>query len=592
MLTKNKDTTHGCAQMLRAELIRTHYGAQPVAFSGMAIVTTVVALMLPSPDNPYIVPVWLGSIYMLALARFFLWRRYSQVNPPPEDSARWGRYTTIACGLSGLVWGIGNIVVYPPGQLEFQYILLFVAIGSAMASYAGLVTNMPVFYAFMYPLLLPTAVAFTLEPDAIHLTLAGLILLFLGVSTRLAQNLHRAYSESLGLRFQNLELIEQLQREKAAAEEANVAKSRFLAAASHDLRQPMHALGLFVQTLEDANLPESERATLVNVRRSVDAMEELFNALLDVSRLDAGVVSAHVITTPLAPMLERIRQQFEPLAWAKGLTFRVRPSAAYIRTDPVLLERILRNLVSNAVNHTRVGGVLLGVRRRGEQWSVEIWDSGPGIAVKQQREIFREFYQLRNPERDRSKGLGLGLAIVERLSVLLQHPVDLASQVDRGSVFRVRVPSGRSEEAPLQDRRTMLGDMAGFNDELVCVIDDEQAVREGMKSMLHAWSCDVLVAGSGAELLQKLVTLKRVPDLIISDYRLREEENGIQVIENLREEYNVTIPALLVTGDTGPERLRDAEASGLPILHKPVNPARLRILMSSVLRKRLASPQE
>jgi two-component system, sensor histidine kinase len=579
------------ALLYQAEQIRTHYRGMPTAFIGIAVVATVVAWVLPLLPNPYVVPVWLAGVYGLSLFRYFLWRRYQAVNPPVGDCKRWGVYATVVYALSGVLWGAGNIVLYPPDHLEYQFFLLVVSLGAAMGAYAGLVSYLPAFYAFMFPLLLLAAASFAREPDAIHLAVSVLILLYLAISTRLAQNLHRAYTDALSLRFDNLELIEDLRRQKLVAEEANVAKSRFLAAASHDLRQPMHALGLFVQTLQDANLPETERATVVNVRRSVDAMEELFNALLDISRLDAGVVTAAVVTTPVESLLERIRSQFEPLAWAKGLTLHVRASDEFVRSDPVLLERIVRNLVSNAVKHTRSGGVVVGVRRRGEAVSIEVWDSGPGIVPAQQQEIFREFHQLRNPERDCSKGLGLGLAIVDRLSVLLNHPVTLVSRPGKGSVFRVQVARGRADEVPTTERRIKLGDMAGFHDALVCVVDDEESVREGMKSMLRKWSCDVLVAGSGAELMQKLMTVKRVPDLVISDYRLRKEENGIHVIESVREEYNAPIPALLVTGDTGPERLREALASGLIILHKPVNPARLRTLMTNLLRKRLTSPR-
>jgi signal transduction histidine kinase len=237
------------------------------------------------------------------------------------------------------------------------------------------------------------------------------------------------------------------------------------------------------------------------------------------------------------------------------------------------------------VRYTDRGGVVLGCRRRGNTVRIEVWDTGRGIPAERHAEIFREFYQLENPERDRRKGLGLGLAIVERLSRLLDHPVELRSTVGKGSMFAITVPLGARENyVPIESNPDTAGvfDLAGA---LVLVIDDEGAVQEGMAALLRKWQCEVLTAGSGKEMLQQLINVQRLPDLIVSDYRLRGGENGIEVVELLRNEFNVDIPALLVTGDTAPDRLRDAEASGLPILHKPLNPARLRTLIANLLRE-------
>ncbi len=579
--------------LIEAQKIRTHYRGMPAAFIGIAVVATIVAVAMPPPMNPFVMPLWVGSVYVLTITRFFLWRNYHRKNPPPQNAKPWGIYAIVAYGISGTIWGVGNIVLYPPGQIGYQLILLFVSLGAAMGALIGQISYIQTFYAFMYPLLILSAISFLRELDTVHITFSTLMFVYLAVGTRLAQNLHQAYLESVNLRFENLDLIENLNQQKASAEqarhiaeEANVSKSRFLAAASHDLRQPMHALGLFVQTLQDSDLPAAERSVLLNIRRSVDAMEELFNALLDVSKLDAGIITAHVATVPLAPILERMICQHHTLARNKGLRFSLRPTAIYVRTDPILLERILRNLVSNAVQHTRRGGILVGARRRGASTLIEVWDTGPGIPSDQQQDIFREFYQLRNPERDRSKGLGLGLAIVDRLSKLLAHPVKLRSTPGKGTVFSVLVPHGDAREHVPGAAPDASSGAFDFRAALVCFVDDELAVQEGMTSLMSKWSCDVIAAGSSAELLKKLAVTGRVPDLVISDYRLREEENGITVIEDVRNEFNAEIPAFLITGDTGPERLREAAASGLPILHKPLNPAKLRTLMANLLRNR------
>jgi len=575
---------------IEAEKIRTHYRSMPAAFIGIAFVATITAAAIPMPANPLWLYGWLGGVYALSIARFAVWRAYHKANPPPEQARRWGRYAVIVYALSGFIWGFGNIILYPPGHVEYQLLLLFVALGAAMGALVGQVSYMPTFYWFMYPLILLSVGSFLRDPDGIHIAFSLLMLVYLAVGTRLALNLHRSYLESLYLRFQNVDLIENLQKQKAAAvsalqsaEESSRAKSRFLAAASHDLRQPLHALSLFVQSLEEAELPRSERKTLENVRRATDAMEELFNALLDVSKLDAGIVEVNRAVVPVRPILERVVGEYKPVAEAKGLRLRSRCRDVYVRTDAVLLERIVRNLVSNAICYTDAGSVLIGCRKARTGVRIDVWDTGPGIPANQRELIFHEFYQAGNPERDRRKGLGLGLAIVDRLSRLLDHPVSVRSQEGRGSVFRVDLPAGDPADYVADSPEPSSVAKADLAGRWIIVIDDELAVQQGAEAVLRKWKCEVTVAGSLAELQACFADTDRVPDLIISDYRLRGNENGIQVIRAIRQEYNIEIPAVLITGDTGPDRLREAQASGLPLLHKPLGPARLRTLLASLL---------
>ena len=283
---------------------------------------------------------------------------------------------------------------------------------------------------------------------------------------------------------------------REAAEEANVAKSRFLAAAGHDLRQPLHALGFFVDALQEQSLPPDGRVVVNNIRRSVDAMEDLFNSLLDVSRLDAGIVRPRIATIALAPLMERVRLEYDPVAPQKDLSLIVARNSLFVRSDPVLLERIMRNLVANAVRYTDRGRVILGARRDAHSVRIEVWDSGRGIPKDKHREIFQEFRQLDNPQRDRRKGLGLGLAIVERLVKLLDHPLELRSQLGKGSVFAVTVPRGRREEfVPGEADGQIVVDRDVANS-LILVVDDEPDVRDSMLALLGRWRCEVVVAES------------------------------------------------------------------------------------------------
>ncbi len=363
---------------------------------------------------------------------------------------------------------------------------------------------------------------------------------------------------------------------------ANQAKSRFLAAASHDLRQPMHALGLFVAQLRQMVGSPKARRVVEQAAASARAMEQLLDALLDISKLDAGVLTPHVEDFALESLLTRMQATFEPAAAARGLRLRAIPSHLVARSDPVLLERIVMNLVSNAVRNTDHGGVVIGCRRRGTKVRIEVWDSGRGIPEDKLAEIFQEFVQLANPERDRNKGLGLGLAIVERLALLLGHRIDLRSKPGKGSVFAVELPAGEANRVNALPR-ALHGTNRQLRGAFVVVVDDEGLVRDGMCGLLTDWGCHVIAAASGDEAIGELQARSRIPDLIISDYRLRDGETGLDVIRRLQGPPGKPVPALLISGDTAPERLREATASGHHLLHKPVQPAKLRAMLSHLL---------
>lgn len=374
-----------------------------------------------------------------------------------------------------------------------------------------------------------------------------------------------------------------LTAQKEEAERANLAKSRFLAAATHDLRQPMHALTLFVAALKERiHYPEVSRI-VHNIESSVTAMQGMFNALLDISRLDAGVLQAHPRDFHLQALFDRLLLDFSPHASEKQIRLSIVPTRAIVRTDPVLLERILMNLISNGIRYTVKGGVVVGCRRTKGGLRIEVWDSGAGIPEHRQKEIFQEFVQLNNPERDRNKGLGLGLAIVERMARLLGTQVDIKSIEDRGSVFSIKVTRGNAKrviEKPAPVAGIRRNEIKGA---LVVFIDDEASILEGMEVLLNDWGCQPVIAATGVGALAGLAEAGRPPDIIVSDYRLRDRENGIDVIMQIRDHYRLDIPGILVSGDTGPELLREAKEKGLRILHKPVRPAKLRALIEHLV---------
>ncbi|GLR82298.1 PAS domain S-box protein [Azospirillum oryzae] len=363
-----------------------------------------------------------------------------------------------------------------------------------------------------------------------------------------------------------------LRASKAEADRANVAKSKFLAAASHDLRQPVQAMMLFQSALEERLAGHPAFRLLKSLGEAMGGLRMLLDSLLDVSKLDAGLIVPTPVDMPVGPLLERLGAEYHAQAVAKDLRLRVVPSGATIRSDPALLERILRNLIENALRYTERGGVLIGCRRKGGNLHIDVIDTGIGIQPDKHEEIFEEFFQVGNPERDRSKGLGLGLAVVRRLARLLGHRIELRSLPGRGSMFRVEVPVVvlRSSGSGKPDNvHPVNGHPVNGHPSLILVIDDEPLVRTGLQAMLESWGYGVLTAGSIQDAVL-LVDSGKWPDAILADYRLRGGETGLNAIKAVCERLNVPVPATVITGDTAPERLVEVRAGGYALLHKPV----------------------
>ncbi|MFY9458188.1 hybrid sensor histidine kinase/response regulator [uncultured Aquabacterium sp.] len=374
-------------------------------------------------------------------------------------------------------------------------------------------------------------------------------------------------------------------RELAAA---NAAKSHFLASASHDLRQPVAAIGLITDLLQSRVTDPALRSLTDRLTRAVNSMESLLKGLLDLSRLDSGTVDVQRRRVKLQPLLEAVTNHEMESARHKGLWLRIRPTDATVWTDPVLLEQILRNLVGNAIRHTTQGGVLVGMRRRGNTWVLQVWDSGPGIEPADQQRIFEAFVQLSNPARERSQGLGLGLAIVQRAATLLDHAVGVRSVVGRGSVFSVTMPaatlapgvghgtdtaaSGSTLQAGPTGASTALPAIPARR---VLVIEDDRGLRDTLVSLLQSWGVAEVHAGDS------LASVKTLPaghwDLVVSDHRLG-DGTGREVIAHLRAA-QPRLPALILTGDTSPEQLAELARSGLPVLHKPFRSEKMRAMI-------------
>ena len=371
-------------------------------------------------------------------------------------------------------------------------------------------------------------------------------------------------------------------------ENANLAKSRFLAAASHDLRQPLQALGMFVAQLNERMRAAERRQIIARIESALAAMNELFNALLDISRLDAGVLKPNITDFPVAKLLKRVETTFAGATSEKGLSFRVVSSDLWVRSDFILLERIVFNLVTNAVRYTNEGGLVVGCRRRGSALHIEVWDTGIGIPADQHQNIFNEFYRLGELDRDRGGGLGLGLAIVERLCRLLDHPIGLSSLVGKGSRFSIAVPCVPANLEATKGPTLTPASFDAIRTKLVVLIDDDALVRDGMGGLLRSWGCRVVTVSTDEGALKSVAECDQAPDLVVSDYHLSGGKTGVEAVERLRQMLGFPIPAFLMTGDTNPALLREVEANGYHLLHKPVEPMELRVLLSHALKVRRA----
>ncbi len=379
-----------------------------------------------------------------------------------------------------------------------------------------------------------------------------------------------------------------LQEAKHAAEQANLSKTGFLAAASHDLNQPLNAARLFLGALAAELPPGHAHALTERIDNALDTMDHLLTALMDISKLDAGFLQAEPSDFALRPLLERLFAEFQPQAAAHGLRMRLVPTAAVLRTDLHLLERILRNLIGNAIRYTQAGGILIGCRHRRDGVRIDVIDTGIGIPRSKFETIFQEFHQLGNNPRGHDKGVGLGLAIVDRVARLLGCPITMESAVGRGSRFSVAVPLGsRDAAAEVASSDAATQGSADFGTCLVVVIDNDPQVLEGMQSLLHSWNCRVLGAASAEAALCALDLGSRPADIIIADYHLDSGQYGTDAVARLRLAFGRGIPGLIITSDHSARLRAELRKAGFAVLAKPLAPSRLRALMSHLLARAL-----
>lgn len=477
-------------------------------------------------------------------------------------------------------WGVAGWLFVPaPWQAENVLTLLMTLAAAVLANIGA---SLPIYVVFIAGALLPTAVYRGLLGGAINLGLSLGALMMLAL-TVFASRLAAATRRSLRIGHENRRLARALEQRTREAEQANLDKSRFIAA-SHDLRQPVHALGLLLDVLQGQSLSPQAQGTAPRMAHVLDSPDSLFGGLLDVSRLDSGAIEPRRADFALRPLLLALTDEFKSEGLAKGLSLRCRVGDVWIRSDPLLLERILRNLLANAVRDTIRGGIVVACRRRGAMLRIEVWDSGIGIADAQHGAVLNEFYPIANRQRDADQGLGLGLAIVRRLGALLGHPIELRSRLGRGSVFRVSVPLATVPEQlpdadPAVDAQAALP--PSWPERRVLVVEDDARARDALVSCLATWGCQVVACASAAAVRVALETIPAAPDVLVTDWRLPGGEDGLDVVRLVHQRFCAALPAILIAGDALDDARRLAREYGVVLLHKPVRPAALRAALGA-----------
>ena len=484
--------------------------------------------------------------------------------------------------LLALAWGMAPWWLRLDAGLAANLLMVVTLVVLAAVGAHALASNRWAVGLWLVPLLGPLIAVALVQGSKEAVLIAVLASASLGSTLFFAFKRHELLMEAVQTRLSNDALVRELRQQVFLVERANRDKSRFLAAASHDLRQPMHALGLFAASLEKSLADTPLQPTVVNMLRAVDSLEQSCSAMLDLSKLDAGVVEPNMQSFPIRDLFRRLHMHCAGQAEELGLGLRFKPGGRIVTSDPQLLERVLGNLIHNAIRYTKNGGIVVLARSRADHISLEVWDTGIGIAEDELPKVFDEFYQVSNSGRDRTRGLGMGLAIVKRLVMLMGHELEVKSRPGQGTVFRILLaPTELADMDNMVLGAETVPVLIDVN-RTALVIDDEESIRIGMRDLLQTWGFEVLLAASVAQACAEVRRHAGVIDIVLSDLRLANKEDGIEAIERVRAVYGAPLPAVLITGDTSADEVKRAHASGHQVLFKPVRPRELYSLLRSV----------
>jgi signal transduction histidine kinase len=534
----------------------------------------VAAIMAPHVGAPAAWG-WAAAAIGLWALRAAVAARLLVKPPPAHRTPRWIQLMIAAATLSGAVAG-ASVLVFS-GAPPLEWVLMTMVLCAWSAGGVAVSAAVPAaFYGLVTLFLTPLALGWLVSDLPLRLPVAAMIVFFLFYLIVYARDGAALVARALRVGFENEELARQLRLSEAEAraarqraEEANRAKSRFLAAASHDLRQPLHSLTLLLDHAVRSSEEPKIAQTLRQAARSVESLHELFTGLLDLSRLDAGSLLPEIKPLSLRKVLERIDNDYRPLAQGKGLAFDCGHGTAWALSDAVMLDRILRNLLDNAVKYTEAGRIAVQVDERGPEIHVTVRDSGIGIDAADRERIFEEYFQASNPARERARGMGLGLAIVKRLCDLLGHRIHVQSEPGQGSAFNVVLPRGESPPARADDELGAERSHDALRGRMVVLLEDAPDVIAAMRTVLDDWGCELIVDVDADGAAAQLRTRGRVPDAIVADWRLGGSENGLQAIQRLHATFGA-VHAALVTGEIDATAIDVPAHMAVAVMRKPL----------------------
>ncbi|VAW47480.1 hypothetical protein MNBD_GAMMA04-673 [hydrothermal vent metagenome] len=574
-------------QRVKLEKVKLLYQQSPGLLVGLFFAGTAVFLFVLLEGRNVVsnaLYFWYAALIVLITIRIVLYQFFQRAKEKLLNVTKWMMLFALMVMFSGLIMG-GAILLFldfsDPVSIVFLTIIIFGTFSGSM----GALSNFRFIYCLYGSLtVVPLAILFYLEGNEFAY-MSFLLGIFFVAHFFFANNMHKNIEDSIRRKFLNEELIKKLEKQTLIAERANMDKSRFLAATSHDLRQPLHSLSLFLAVLNAKLTTDEQKQILKKSQRSQEILSTQLNSIVEMTQMDAGEILLNPTGFWLKSFLEEIVEEFKLLAHQQNIVLKVRLIDGYVYYDAVLLARVIRNLISNVIKHCPNSTLLVASRKRADRVAIYIIDNGSGISEKDQTNIFSEFFQLNNSERDRNKGLGLGLAIVKRLVELLGVSIELKSQLGKGTCFKLELKQqglqGALASAP---KREEVVDVALDTKRLfIVVVDDDVDILEAMGTILKMWHHEILLAPSLKKLMRALSQERySVPDLLIVDYRLTEHQTGVDVVNQVRLFFNKEIPAVIISGDTtlGLEALVNIEQTD--IFYKPISDQVLKVILSQV----------
>jgi len=503
--------------------------------------------------------VWFTALLLEALLRLRSARVFSRGGPATKDTSKWAVRWLWMSATAGAIWGTAGLHFYSPESTVLQLVLVALILGVAFGSLTLYASHAPALFVYLPLALLPLIWRMLAQHDPAYYTGAAILLAVLAFTVFFGRNFGRTIAESVKSGFENEILVRQLLAEKRiaddarrAAEEATRSKTQFFAAASHDLRQPLQAIGIYCSLLRKR--AQGPLIPLVrNLSTGVETLSKLVEELLEISRLDSGAIQPQVESASLAEAFLVLQREFLPLAAAKRLELRIRATQLSVTTDPLLLSRVLRNLLTNAIRYTARGGILLAARRRGQSVQIEVWDTGPGIHEQELGRVFEEFYRGESSKAEvgginTGKGFGLGLSIVKRICHVLGHKLTVRTRPGSGTMFRVEVPwsaqTHARRSAPSDLAESAIQPIAG---QCIVVLEDDEAILNSLTGLLRSWGANVISSTGFTGALVKRLGHDRSVDLIIADQNLGGPVDGAEAVFRIRELIGVPVPVIMLT---------------------------------------------